>query len=261
MPSETRRILGRAAVLALFIAACGAVAPVLAAEPEAPAPGPVTNTWFFWPKAGAEPAFEQGLRAHAAWRKAAGEGWTWEIYQPAVGADLGYYVVRSGGHPWSDLDANEEWNDSSRSFEKYMEQLGASVERVEHYLGLSDPKHSKWEEGDYEYFGVTSLVLRPGAYGEMLEALDKVHKATVEKKWPRSYAIEWTIGGDGAMLLIVPYRSWAEMAEPEPALIQVLAEALGSMEAAAATMKQLGSSFGSESYTIYRRRPDLSTPK
>jgi hypothetical protein len=63
------------------------------------------------------------------------------------------------------------------------------------------------------------------------------------------------------MIFVMPFRSYAEMAEPEPSMMQVLAEALGSKEAAAAAMKQFGGSFARESYTVYRLRADLSTPK
>jgi len=51
---------------------------------------------------------------------------------------------------------------------------------------------------------------------DMLDGLDKIHKALVEKKWPMSYSIEWSMGGESPILFIVPFRSYAEMAEPEP---------------------------------------------
>lgn len=256
------RIPGRIAALGVIVAALWATVPALAAEPEAAAPGPVASTWVMWPKAGEVQAFEDGLKAHAAWRQAAGEGWSWRVYQPVVGEDLTFYVVRSEGHQWADLDADVAWEKESHFFEKWTEQAGAHVARYEHTVSVADFAHSKWQDsGDYRYFGVSSLFLKPGGWLDMLDGLDKIHKALVEKKWPMSYSIEWSMGGESPILFIVPFRSYAEMAEPEPPMMQLLAEALGSKEAAVAALKQFEGSFDKESYTVYLYRPDLSTPK
>lgn len=256
------RKLSRIVALGVIVAAAWAVVPALAAEPEAPAPGPVASSWIMWPKPGETQAFEDGLKAHAAWRKAAGEGWTWQVYQPVVGEDLTFYVVRSGGHQWADLDADVEWEKSNHFFEKWMEQAGTHVARYQHFVSVLDPQHSKWQASDdYRYFGVSSLVLRPGGWLDMLAGLDKIHTALVDKKWPMSYSIQWSMGGESPILFIVPFRSYAEMAEPEPSMVQLITEALGSKEAAVAALKQFEGSFEREYYTVYLLRADLSTPK
>jgi hypothetical protein len=140
--------------------------------------------------------------------------------------------------------------------------VGAHVGHIEHYLGEFDPAHSHWLENDaYRYYGVTSVTIRPGTHGQMLQALDRIHGALVAQKWPRSWAIEMTIGGDGGMVIVQPYTDYAGMAEPEPGFFAVLAQALGSPEAAGTALSQLGQTFESESYTVYQFRPDLSTPK
>lgn len=259
----TRALALLAALAAMTSLAATGVPPATAAETEAAAPGTMTNSWYFWPVPGSEADFEAGVKAHAAWRKAANEGWTWRVYQPVVGKDMDHYVIRAIQLHWADLDANAAWEQASGALAKYMEQMGGSVARVEHFLGEWDTKHSKWEQrDDYLYFGVSKMKVRPGAYGDLLQELAKVHKAATERNWPKSYGIEWRIGGSSAMLLIFPATSFADMAEPDPPFIKYLADSLpGGMEAAAATMKALGGSFESDNYTIYRYRPDLSTPE
>jgi hypothetical protein len=258
MSSRTRTGWRWVAVVAVLALTAG-FAPAIAEEE---APGEIATVWMFWVEPEHQAAFEAGLKAHAAWRKSAGEGVEWHIYQPVVGSDLDYYIVRSGGHHWKDLDAIEEWQVATGAVAKYMEQVGAHVDRSEHYLARSDFQHSKWEMSeDYRYFGVSSLKVAPGAYGKMTEALDKVHKAATEKKWPRSYAISWMIGGEGRMTVVTPFKSYAEMAEPDPPFMKLMADSLGSEAAAKETMQQLQSSFQDSTYSIYAFRKDLSTPK
>jgi hypothetical protein len=254
-----RHSRGRITIAACMLGLALAVVPAMAAD--APAPGPMVSTWVLWPKAGEGAAVEAGIKAHGAWRKSAGEGWHWEVYQPVVGKDLEPYVIRAEGLRWADLDKEEAWEQSSGALAKYMEQLGAHVARAEHYIGMNDFEHSKWtDNGAYKYFGVTAMVPRPGMHGDIMAGLDKVHKVLTDKKWSQSYGIEWQIGGDEAMYLVTPYVDYASMADPDPSFMKVMSDALGMTEAAA-TMKQLGGSFASTDYTIYLHRPDLSTPK
>lgn len=244
------------AALALLAVAAGA-----AEEKKAP-PGKIAELWVFWPKEGQAAKFEAAAKAHVAWRKQAGEPYGWEAFSPIVGDDLTHYVYRSGEHQWADLDAYQAWETKANASAQYEKDLAPYVSKVEHYLTEDDLDHSLWHEGkQYRYFQVENLELKPGAYGQLTDALNKVQKAAVDGKWPNSYAISWTIGGSGAMTLVFPYENYAGMQEPEPSFIKVLATSLGSEDAAKATMKQLSECFEESHTTIYAVRPDLSTPK
>lgn len=248
--------------LALLIAlgALAAVAPAIAEETEKP--GELASVWVFWPQPGHQAELEAGIKAHGAWRRESGEGWVWNVYQPVVGDDLAHYVIRSAGHHWADLDAQEAWERESGAVARYMEQMGVHVARAEHYLMQMDAEHSKWDfEGIPRFVGVGTHHLQPGAYARMLEALGKVHQAAVEGSWPQSWGIAWIIGGGGGMTVATPFANWADMAEPDPPFMKLLTDALGSPEAARETMEQLQGAFADESYTIYAFRPDLSTPR
>ena len=63
------------------------------------------------------------------------------------------------------------------------------------------------------------------------------------------------------MTVVFPYKSYADMQEPNPPFMKVLAQHLGSEEAARQTMQQLNASFEETHTTIYVVRPDLSTPQ
>ena len=255
---NSKRGLTWVAPLLLF---AGALAPVaaMAAEKEQ---GKIAELWVLWPKEGRTTEFEAAAKKFVAWRKQAGEPHAWTAFQPIVGDDIAHYVWRSGEHHWADLDANAEWEMKAKAGEQYNKDMAPLVDHIEHYITEDDLDHSNWvEAADYRYFQVESFKIKPGGHGEMVEALDKVHKAAVAGKFPRSYAISYTTGGDGGMTVVFPYKSYADMQEPDPPFMKVLSTHLGSEDAAKKTMQQLNASFEETKTTIYVVRPDLSTPK
>ncbi|MEP6510916.1 MAG: hypothetical protein ABJB02_04950 [Dokdonella sp.] len=224
------------------------------------ATGNIADRWVLWPKAGQTAEFEAALKQHAAWRKKAGEPFTWLTYQPVVGSDLTYYVIRSDDHQWKDFDADDAWSKKAKADEAYEQQLGPHVARAEHYFEETDAAHSHWTDSkDYIYSGVTSMRLKPGARGDMMIALDKIQKAVMDEKWPYPYRFAWLMGGDNRLRLIIPMKSYAEMADPNPSVRAMLTKGLGSAEAADSALKQFSGSFEDEQYTVYASRPDLST--
>jgi hypothetical protein len=250
---------GAVALTAAFLAMPCAVA--MAAD-EAPPPT-VFDHWVFWPKAGQDAQFEEAAKAHLAWRKGAGEGREWTAYRTLVGDDLTPYFYRAGPFHWKDLDSQAAWATEARAVADFNERAGPYVGRMEHYLNVLDVEHSLWTDSEeYRYFGVSLLRLKPGAYDGMVAALTQIHKVAVEKEWPQSWAIMWMVGGSDADLMIVwPYRSYAEMAEPETPFLKLVTESVGSEAAAKALLNQFWSSFEAGSYQIVTTRPDLSTPK
>ena len=249
-------------LLALF---AFAIAPGSAAEKKAAGTeetGDISTTWLMWPKAGDGAKFESALKQHAAWRKSAGEGFDWRIYQPVVGQDLGYYVVRSTSHHWKDFDAQAEWGKTAKADEAFGRDVGPFLERTEHYFDETDVKDSHWiESDDYRYFGVTDYAPKSGTGADREDAIKKIHKAVTDAKWPYGYMIEYAIGGADQMSVIVGFKSYADMADPDPSMAKVLATSLGSEDAAKATLKKFSSSVEGSSYTVYEFRPELSTPK
>ena len=248
-----------AAMLAL-----GSILSAGRAHAAAPAPasstGSIASVWFIWPKDGQAQPFETALKAHAAWRKQNGEGFVWSIYQPVVGKDLGYYVIRSGDHTWQQIDADETWEREHGAAE-FERDAGRYVERVEHYFVKSDTDHSHWiQSKDYKYFGVYDFQVKPDGHDGVEDAIAKVHTAVEAAKWPYPYEIDTSIGGRGSLLIVEPMKSYADMAEPKPSLMDVLARSLGSKERAKETMNKFDSGIEGSMYTIYLYRPDLSTP-
>ena len=231
-----------------------------AAKP--PVAGNIADRWVLWPKAGHEKDFEAAAKEYTAWLKKAGDPFTWTAYQPVVGNDLTYYVFRSDNHQWKDFDAEEVWREKAKDDEAYMRLIAPHVEKAAHYFEETDAAHSHMlgDLGDYKYFSVTTRTLKSGSRGDAMAAIEKIHKALTDQKWPRSYRLAWTTGGKGSFRLIMPMKNWAEMADPNPTLYEALGKALGQDDAAA-TLKQFSTALEIADETIVVARPDLSTQK
>ncbi len=257
-------------VVAFTAAALCQAAPTLAADPPkaAPAaaaqemPGTLADFWSFWPKAGHEAQFEAAVKSHLAWRKQAGEGWTWEAYQPVVGTDLTHFIYRSGDHHWADFDAQQAWEEAKKAGEAFNRDVAPHVERYEHTLDEADYAVSHWVENpDYRYFMVQAHKLRAGGSGAIRAAASEIHKSLQAGGWTGNYAISREIGGAGAFMLVFPYKSYAEMEDPKPGFMEVLAKGAGSMEAAQAMLEKFDGAVEAVDTRVYMARPDLSTPK
>lgn len=246
-------------LLALFFIAYGPA--TAAADKPAAASGNIADRWVVWPKAGHEKEFEPAVKEYVAWLKKAGDPFSWVAYQPTVGTDLTFYVFRSDDHQWKDFDAEEAWRTKAKDQEAFDRILGPHVGKAAHYFEETDTAHSHpvGDPKDYKYFSAITRNVKSGAGADARAAIDKIHKALTEQKWPHPYRVAWSIGGKDSLRIIFPMKGYADMADPNPTLSQVLEKALGKDEAAA-TMKQFGSSFEFVEHTIGTVRPDLSTP-
>lgn len=251
-------------VLAAALVALSLGAPALAADSMSKdkAHHNIASTWMIWAKHGQSQAFEQGLKKHTAWRKSAGDPFTWHIYQPVVGDDLGYTMIRSGNHAWGDMDSETTWSMKTDAGEHYQQDVGVHAHYAKHYFGETATKYSHWiDSKDYRYFGVTVYHFKSGHGTDVRKVLKKVHDAVTGQNWPYPYSIEYTIGGHGGMAFVTPMKSYADMAEPSPSLMDVMTKAMGSKEAARKLFDTFSAAVKTRSYTIYVYRPDLSTPE
>lgn len=249
-------------LLALLFAICGSYASAAEkAAAKAPA-GNVADRWVLWPKAGQEKEFETAVKEYVAWLKKSGDPFTWSGYQPIAGTDLTYYVFRSDEHQWKDFDAEAAWREKANDEAEYEKLIAPHVTKVAHFFEETDAAHSSMpgKPGDYKYFQVSTRNLKPGAKADAMAALDKIHKALQDQKWPYPYRLGWQVGGKDSFRIIIPLKSYADMADPVPSLREVLTKALGADDAGA-TLKQFSSAFEFVDDTVYAARPDLSTQK
>lgn len=222
----------------------------------------VASIWVFWVKPGQDAAFETAIKQHGAWRKQAGEGFDWRVYQPVAGDDLAHYVVYSGNHAWSEFDGNAQWEAGQKSGEKFMQQVGPSIERMAHYFETDDADLSYWPDDGVRYplVQVTSLRFAPGKYGDFRKHLGTLREAAMAQKWAGKWNISSSIGGSNDATVVFPYANYADMAEKSPSFMEILAKQVGGKDKAGATMAALNATIAASDTTLYQYRPDLSTP-
>lgn len=249
--------LGRILFCLLFVALPG-----LVPAQEQEAPGQIATTWIVWTRPGQAAEFEAAIKTHAVWRKQAGDPMRWRIYSPVAGDDLDHYVIRSGGHQWADFDVEEAWAIKAEAGKTYQQHAGAHTARAAHHFGEETPEHSHWIENEnYRFFGVNRLRFEPGAAAGFYADLKTVVAAAKAAKWPRSWVVIDVIGGSDDIDVVWPYTSYADMQRTQPGFDEILAGHMGSKEEAQALLQRLNAAFAHSDYTIYRYRPDLSTPE
>ena len=108
---------------------------------------------------------------------------------------------------------------------------------------------------------VTTFYILPGKQMQFNQNMMKVHEAIVDADLPFYYASDYLVtGGSGPVFSIAGLgSSWADFADPDPDLEQVMMEMYGEEEA-----KGIFGAFSEavhhwESFVV-RIRPDLSSP-
>jgi len=220
----------------------------------------VAMVYRFTPAAGKTAAFEKALASHAAWRKQAGDPWSWSVYQVITGEHAGSYMIRSGGHTWADLDAYDAGfgPKGSARFQANVEPLVGSWTSM---VTVGDTAHERLPQTDdgYAMISLSFYSVKPGHGDQFEAAVEAVQKAIVDQKAPFHYA--WfnvlDSGLGGVQGLAVFHKDWVGFQEQHPNLGEVMNQEYGQ-----AMARQISDEFsGSYSHVvsqIMRARPDLS---
>lgn len=245
----------------LVLVAMFALSPLLASAQESEPAGNVSSAWLMWPKAGNIPQFEKALREHAAWRKKSGEEFNWRIYQPIAGDDLSYYVVFTGGHAWAEFDRNQKWEMESKSQDAFNRSVEPLVERYSHYFYENEDDLSYWPAtGQFPMYSVTRMKLGAGQYGNFRSAVSKAREAAEAQRFGGNWLLRSVTGGSDDMTLVIPHRSYADMAGPSPNIMEMMAKHMGGQDKAVKNMTAIQSAIEGGDTTVFMHRPDLSTP-
>jgi hypothetical protein len=221
---------------------------------------PVARSYWFTPSPGQVAAFEQALTAHAAWRKQAGDPWSWEIYQVVNGERLGTFVARSGGHAWADLDAYDS-GFGPKGSQRFGADVAPHLASESSVITVLDTAHMirpDKPEG-YAMVEMVTFHLKADQVQAFDRAIDRVHKAILASKWPVHYAWEMPIsGGRGEdRFLAIFHPSWADFEPTEPSMEAMLSEQLGP-DQAMELFRSMAGSYWETTSMVLRYRPDMS---
>lgn len=251
-------------ILTLALAALLLASGTTAFAQDEPA-GNIVEMWTFHVAKDNIAEFEEAMKAHVALRKEAGDPFHWETYTKNTGS-LGGYYVRACCFAWADRDAYESWYaDHPQVAEHFQANVDPLVKGYEHDFEETDFENSHWPEdsGPFKYVGVTTYKLAPGGWSAVSAARREISQAAINEGWASDenrWAWALSVNGHPSIALVVPFKNYADMAEPEPNFYQFLGEAIGEDETQALFEKFSSGTKGSH-YEIYTYRPELSTPE
>ena len=221
----------------------------------------ISEMWEFTPKQGAGAGFEAALKAHTEFRKAQGDPWTWQVYQEVVGPNVGKYYVASWNHTWSDLDTYDAWAGGALAEAHFLATVAPMLESYTNSISRDGDISRFPDDPDYEptLINVTVFYLIPGKQQAFTEAIQKFDEAIKGADLPFYYSSDYMVTGNSgpAYSLAGLGTSWADFAEGDPSMEQVMMETYGEEE-----MMRIFTSFGESIHHwdsfIVRYRPDLS---
>jgi hypothetical protein len=207
----------------------------------------------------AKPGFEEAVERHAEWRAEQGDPWEWDVYEVVQGKHYGDYVIRSGGHDWSDWDSYNE-GFGQRGGERFEANVGEYVENMKAYVEAVDTTLVRWpDEMDARLVSVETYYLEPGHAQDWWEVAEAFHEAiTQEDAAGYRYALSRpAAGSSGWARVVTPHANWADFAPPERQGDELMSAVHGEEETEE-MFERFGNSFHSSSSMVLRHRPDLS---
>ncbi len=222
-------------------------------------PGVLTQLFAVRAKAGMTQQFETALKQHMDWARQNGETWPWYTYIVSTGDRLGEYIIRSPGHRWEDLDTHASMMGKLR--DRWIANVAQYVETISSSISAFHPNVSRWPEGVMPptLASVSRYHLNPGGSRDFHHAIKKVHEAIGKANWPAQYGwLSVVSGGESpTFVLVLPYKSWADMKSPEKSLADVLEEVYGRQDSDA-IRESFAKSVHCEQTMVVQHRPDLS---
>jgi hypothetical protein len=222
----------------------------------------LAEMWQITPKAGVEVGFQEAFKAHMDFRVAHGETWIWQTWEIVVGEDVGDFLIVSFDHSWADWDAYEVGDFMQVAGAHFGATVSPLVEDAANMIFQGDSTLSKMPtDPAYEPSLVNTMAfsLAPGKFMAFNGAMAQLHAAIVEADMPFFYLSSAPVvgGDDSDFTMAFIGESWADFTDPDPDLMQVMAEKYGEEEAMA-IWTTLDESVAGIQSSMLRLRPDLS---
>ncbi|NOX52513.1 MAG: hypothetical protein GXP16_18575, partial [Gammaproteobacteria bacterium] len=203
------------------------------------APASLNDVWIMAPKQGMQEQFEAAVREHVKFRVKAGDSRAWQVYSATIGGKTPRYQLRYCCFNWDEQDSYAA-EDLKRGYSvDWNANVNQYVDQYEHYLEIAEWDNSHWPEGmgQYMYYGVTTWELKRGVGSGPDEARKQISQIALTKGWADA-GNRWLwhsrIGGTPTLMLIEPFKDYADMAPSQASLIDYLAKHMGSAEKAKA---------------------------
>ena len=223
----------------------------------------VARSYSFVPKDGMSAQFEAAMKAHLQWRADNGDPWTWGVSTIEVGDGMGEYSLRSGGHTYADLDTYDA-QFGRDALTHYRATVAPLVESVSSSISTVDESlsHRPPEGRPLQFVQITTFHIRPDRQAQFGEAVAKVTQVLKDGGWGGYWVWVNPLAGGGmgpSAQVVGLHDSWADMQEPDPPMMAVLAQAMGQDDFEA-WLESFGQSIRGQETIVRRLRPDMNPP-
>jgi hypothetical protein len=204
----------RGTVLALAIGATVSAPTGPARAQSAPAEGPIARTFELRARSGLERQLDAGYRRHLGWHAAAGDRWTWYLWEVTNGERAGLYVDGTFGHAWADFDAAVDPRGDAADNEVNVEPFAVRAANQTWRRRSDLEGAASGQAVDPES---APLVLRTeyagqsGAESAFTAALRRFRAAAGSRRYAVYELV--TGGGPPTYVLWIPVKTWADAGE------------------------------------------------
>ncbi|MDH3645871.1 MAG: hypothetical protein OER80_03775 [Gammaproteobacteria bacterium] len=240
----------------MFFIALALAAPVFGADER---PADLADSWIVVVKDGHDEEFEKAFTDHLKHRARKKDPRVWKTYAPIVGDDLNFYVVRFCCTTYAGMDDYRAWSQKNKMNDHWNENVDPHVADYKHYFARIDFKNGNWPEDDSEYklFGVTSFDSKNGRAAAIEKSKTELSEAAKSGGWSRHWSWSNSVGGDGGLNLVTPFKDYAGLQGPEGGFSGFLAKHVGEAKAGE-MLSGFSENFHGSTYTIYRLIDEMS---
>jgi len=222
----------------------------------------LAEIWVMTPEAGNGAGFVEAFRSHMEFRKTQNDPWSWQMWEVAIGEDVGDFWAISVGHDWADFDAFQDSDFAQVAGSHFGATVAPLVGEVSSYIVRGDTTvaHYPTDPGyEVNLINMVTFHMMPGKAMAFNEAMAKTHEAIVGADLPLYYAASVpVIGGKADTYSIAIFGDkWADFAEPDPTMWEVMTDMYG-MEEATAIFTAMGEATERTESSMLRFRGDLS---
>jgi len=184
--------------------------------------------------------------------------YTW--YEILTGPDTGKYIARSGGHNWSEFDAEYDWEE--KADEAFAANVAPHIESANRSMTTDMDEFSHWPESfdGYTHFHVQDWYVKGGHYSKFRRGLKQIVDTLTAGNFPGYWGFHSVVsGGHGNHInLVTAHKGWSDMADKDPSFFDLMSKSLGGEEEFDAFMADWGSTFKEGRSQMVRRMPEAS---
>ncbi|MEE8496298.1 MAG: hypothetical protein V3S21_07450 [Xanthomonadales bacterium] len=219
-----------------------AIVPVQAAEEENDG---IAQVILITPKAGQEEALVKAITDYHHWVADKQGHSTYNWYEILTGPDTGKYIARSGGHNWSDFDAEYDWQEEAGQL--FKTNVAPHIESAQRTVTKDMDDFSHWPENfeGYTHFQVEDWYVKGGQYGNFRKGLKKITDALKSANFGSYFGFSSVeSGGRGNKITLVsPKKGWSGMKSSDPSFLDIMTKTLGGEEEFNNFMSEWGATF------------------